>query len=116
VGLLAAAILVVNNIRDADTDRRAGKRTLAVRLGRERARKLWLAMVLIALAAPLVVAAAGGLSWWLALTVLSWGLVPPLWNKVRGPADGPTLNAALADTGRLLAIYSVLLATSVLIS
>ena len=38
VGLLAAAILVVNNIRDIDTDRRAGKRTLAVRLGRERTR------------------------------------------------------------------------------
>ena len=38
VGLLAAAILVVNNVRDVETDRRAGKRTLAVRLGRERAR------------------------------------------------------------------------------
>ena len=38
VGLLAAAILVVNNVRDVDTDRRAGKRTLAVKLGRERAR------------------------------------------------------------------------------
>ena len=36
VGLLAAAILVVNNVRDIETDRRAGKRTLAVRLGRER--------------------------------------------------------------------------------
>ena len=35
VGLLAAAILVVNNVRDIDTDRRAGKRTLAVRLGRD---------------------------------------------------------------------------------
>ena len=41
VGLLAAAILVVNNIRDLETDRRAGKRTLAVRLGRERARALF---------------------------------------------------------------------------
>ena len=41
VGLLAAAILVVNNIRDVDTDRRAGKRTLAVRLGRDRARRLF---------------------------------------------------------------------------
>ncbi len=38
VGLLAAAILVVNNTRDIDTDRRAGKRTLAVRLGRARTR------------------------------------------------------------------------------
>src|SRR5437016_2535114 len=41
VGLLAAAILVVNNVRDIDTDRRAGKRTLAVRLGRPRTRTLY---------------------------------------------------------------------------
>src|SRR5204863_1652286 len=41
VGLLAAAILVVNNVRDIDTDRRAGKRTLAVRLGRQRTRMLY---------------------------------------------------------------------------
>src|SRR5918992_1035223 len=61
VGLLAAAILVVNNIRDVETDRRAGKRTLAVKLGRERARSLFVAMVVVALLAPLVVAAAGGL-------------------------------------------------------
>src|SRR5204862_6759886 len=40
VGFLATAILVVNNVRDVDTDRRAGKRTLAVRLGRERTRTL----------------------------------------------------------------------------
>src|SRR5690242_13503400 len=45
VGLLAAAILVVNNVRDIDTDRRAGKRTLAVRLGREHTRRLFAAMV-----------------------------------------------------------------------
>src|SRR6187455_27305 len=38
VGLLATAILMVNNIRDQETDRRAGKRTLAVRLGRDRSR------------------------------------------------------------------------------
>ena len=50
VGLLAAAILVVNNVRDLETDRRAGKRTLAVRLGRERARMLFVAMVVVAFA------------------------------------------------------------------
>jgi 1,4-dihydroxy-2-naphthoate octaprenyltransferase len=43
VGLLATAILVVNNVRDMDTDRRANKRTLAVRLGRRRARHLYAA-------------------------------------------------------------------------
>ena len=41
VGLLASAILVVNNVRDLETDRRAGKRTLAVRLGRDGARGLY---------------------------------------------------------------------------
>ena len=44
VGLLSSAILVVNNVRDVDTDRRAGKHTLAVKLGRERARLLFTAM------------------------------------------------------------------------
>jgi 1,4-dihydroxy-2-naphthoate octaprenyltransferase len=116
VGLLAAAILVVNNIRDLDTDRRAGKRTLAVKLGRKGARGLWLAMVLVALAAPLAIALGDRLSWWIALTALSWGLVPPLWRKVRERTDGPSLNAALAETGRLLAVYSVLLSTGVLLS
>src|SRR2546423_5241051 len=48
VGLLASAILVVNNFRDIDTDRRAGKRTLAVRLGRERTRGLYAGIVYLA--------------------------------------------------------------------
>src|SRR5947199_78714 len=47
VGLLASAILVVNNVRDVDTDRRAGKRTLAVKLGRSGARRLFAAMLAV---------------------------------------------------------------------
>ena len=64
VGLLAAAILVVNNVRDVDTDRRAGKRTLAVKLGRSRARGLFAAMLVVSYAVPVAIALAGGLSWW----------------------------------------------------
>src|SRR5581483_7630558 len=47
VGLIAAGILVVNNIRDIDTDRRAGKRTMAVRLGRARTRVLFAVMIYV---------------------------------------------------------------------
>src|SRR5436305_9551580 len=67
VGLLASAILVVNNVRDIDTDRRAGKRTLAVRLGRARTRTLYALMLAGAfLAAPLPWAF-GSMTAWLLL-------------------------------------------------
>src|SRR5579872_6854630 len=66
VGLLASAILVVNNVRDLETDRRAGKRTLAVRLGRERTRTLYAAMLALAfLTAPLPWLVDGSMNAWL---------------------------------------------------
>jgi 1,4-dihydroxy-2-naphthoate polyprenyltransferase len=116
VGLLAAAILVVNNVRDADTDRRAGKRTLAVRLGRQRARGLFGAMLAVSYLTVIVVPLAGGLSWWVALPIASVPLALPLWSTVSSRADGPSLNQALADTGRLLAVFSLLLAAGILLS
>jgi 1,4-dihydroxy-2-naphthoate polyprenyltransferase len=114
VGLLAAAILVVNNVRDIDTDRRAGKRTLAVKLGRERARLLFVGMVVLAFAVPILLIPA--LSAWLLLTLAALPLVPPLVRTVRTRTDGPALNGALAATGRLLAVFSLLLAGGVLLS
>jgi 1,4-dihydroxy-2-naphthoate octaprenyltransferase len=116
VGLLASAILVVNNIRDADTDRRAGKRTLAVRLGRERARKLFAAMVAVSYLTVVAIPLAGGLSWWVVLPLLTFPLVPSLWRTVARRTDGPSLNGALADTGRLLGLFSLLLAAGILLS
>src|SRR5215216_2136683 len=64
IGCLATAILVVNNVRDVDTDRRAGKRTLAVRLGRERARRLYMVLIALAYLALLVTLAANAGPWW----------------------------------------------------
>jgi len=107
---------VVNNVRDVDTDRRAGKRTLAVKLGRERARLLFAAALGLGFAAPLLIAAAGGLSWWLALTVLAWVLAPPLLRTVLTRSDGQALNGALAAAGGLLALFSLLLSAGVLLS
>ena len=54
VGLLASALLVVNNVRDSDTDRRVGKKTLAVRLGRDRTRVLYASMLGVAFLTVLV--------------------------------------------------------------
>jgi 1,4-dihydroxy-2-naphthoate octaprenyltransferase len=114
VGLLAAAILVVNNVRDIDTDRRAGKRTLAVKLGRDRARKLFAAMVLLSFAVPPLLVPA--LSPWVLLALAALPLAPPLLRTVSSRADGAALNRALAGTGRLLAVFSALLAVGVLLS
>jgi len=116
VGLLSSAILVVNNVRDVDTDRRAGKRTLAVQLGRSRARVVFAAMLALAYVMALAIPLLGGLTWWVALPVVSLALVPSLHRTVATRTDGPALNAALADTGRLLAVFSVLLAAGVLLS
>ena len=116
VGLLAAAILVVNNVRDLDTDRRAGKRTLAVMLGRGRTRVLFGAMLAVSFAACVAIPLAGGLSWWVALPLLSLALVPSLYRTVATRSDGPALNAALAASGRLLALFSLLLSTGILLS
>src|SRR5215211_2437037 len=80
VGLLATAILVVNNVRDIDTDRRAGKRTLAVRLGRERARRLFVAMVALAFVIPVLLVVA--LSPWVLLAFAALPLAPPLSRTV----------------------------------
>ncbi|MEX2252856.1 MAG: 1,4-dihydroxy-2-naphthoate polyprenyltransferase [Thermoleophilaceae bacterium] len=116
VGLLAAAILVVNNVRDIDTDRRAGKRTLAVKLGRERARRLFAAMLVLAFAAPVATWLAGGLSAWLLLPLAAAPLAWPLVRTVATHTDGPALNDALGKTGILLALFSLLLAAGVLAS
>jgi 1,4-dihydroxy-2-naphthoate polyprenyltransferase len=116
VGLLASAILVVNNVRDVDTDRRAGKRTLAVKLGREGARQLFEAMLLLSFVAPVAIWLAGGASAWILLALLSLPLAIPLRRTVATRTDGPSLNGALAGTGRLLAVFSLLIAIGVLAS
>ncbi|HSD76029.1 MAG TPA: 1,4-dihydroxy-2-naphthoate polyprenyltransferase [Solirubrobacteraceae bacterium] len=116
VGLLASGILVVNNVRDLETDRRAGKRTLAVRLGRARTRNLYAAMVYLAfLTAPLPWVL-GSLSPWLFLPWAALPLAASVVRLVRGHADGPTLNVALARTGQLQLVFCVLLAAGLLLS
>ena len=116
VGLLASAILVVNNVRDLETDRRAGKRTLAVRLGRERARALFVGMVVLAFVTAPLPWILGSLSPWLFLSWLAIPLAVPVIGVVRTRTDGPSLNGALAATGRLQLVFCVLLSAGLLAS
>jgi 1,4-dihydroxy-2-naphthoate polyprenyltransferase len=118
VGLLATAILVVNNVRDLETDRRAGKKTLVVRLGRSRARALYAALVYGAfLTGPLTwVLGARGLKPWLLVCWLALPLAPRLVRTVRNRTDGAALNGALAGTGMLQLAFCALLAAGLLAS
>ena len=114
VGLLAAAILVVNNVRDLETDRRAGKRTLAVRLGRQRTRTLYAAMLAAAYVALAVLIEP--LSPWVLLPLVTIPLALRLVKTVRTRTDGPTLNQALAQSGMLQLAFCVLLSAGILLS
>src|SRR5215212_7302193 len=116
VGLLASAVLVVNNARDLETDRRAGKRTLAVRLGRERTRVLYAAMVYGAFLLAPITWAFGPLDPWMLLPFLALPLAAPIVRTVRTRTDGPSLNEALARTGQLELLFCVLLCAGILLS
>jgi 1,4-dihydroxy-2-naphthoate octaprenyltransferase len=116
VGMLSTAILVVNNVRDLETDRRAGKRTLAVRLGRERTRSLYLTLVGGAYVVLAVGLAATGGPWAAMIAALSAPLAIAPARAVLEATDGPSLNRALAQTGALLAAFSLLLAAGLLLA
>ena len=109
VGALASALLLANNIRDIDTDAAAGKATLAVRIGRERARAVFGGLFAAAFAGTAAIALgfrrAGPL---VALVALPLAVVPL--RLVRSRSDGPGLIKALIGTARLQLVFGVLLA------
>jgi 1,4-dihydroxy-2-naphthoate octaprenyltransferase len=114
VGLLVTAILVVNNVRDIETDRAAGKGTLAVRLGRRASRVQYALLVATAYAMPLLLWLAHVTSWLFWLPWLTAPLAFQLIRTVSTHADGPTLNRALKGTGRLHLLFGLLFAASLL--
>lgn len=114
LGLLAAAVLLVNNTRDRVGDLAAGRRTLAAVLGPERARRAYALMVLLPFMAPFPLAFGeplrpGAL---LALLALLRGLVL---IRAFGRAEGAALNEVLASTARLCFVFGLLLAVGVLL-
>jgi 1,4-dihydroxy-2-naphthoate polyprenyltransferase len=115
VGLLACALLMANNLRDIPTDTLAGKRTLAVRLGAARSRKLLVATVVLALVLPALGALFRDLPPLTALSLLTAVLaVSPL--RTVTVANGRALVPALIGLTRLELVFGIVLATALLVS
>jgi len=113
VGLLATNILVVNNYRDVETDKRAGKRTLVVRFGRRFARLQYGVSLFMALTIPLHLVRQG----FPPLVLLPLALTPMAYRHALRLANADTpeeLIELLGDTGKLLALYAILLSAGLL--
>lgn len=115
-GLLITAILVVNNLRDIQTDRRSGKRTLAVMIGERGSRIEYLLLLSTAYAIPFILWLGGRSSAWVILPVFSLPLAISLTRLIWKSAGGPVLNQALASTAKLALIYSLLLSIGLILS
>lgn len=114
VGALSTAILVVNNVRDLRTDERAGKRTLAVRLGRDGAVAEYALLLVTAYAAPPLLVFMGLLGAWALLPMLTLPLAAGLLSRV-AREHGRPLNTALADTALLLFLHAALFALGIVL-
>ncbi len=114
-GALATAILVVNNLRDAVTDAKAGKRTLVVRWGARAGKLEYCAMLAAAFIAPALMSIAGMSHAWVLLSWLSAPLaLPPLrWVMTK---QGAALNPALGATARLQLAFGILFAAGLYLS
>ena len=111
-GCLACALLVVNNLRDIPTDRIAGKRTLAVRIGDRRTRALYVVLLAAAFALVGVIAVIGGRPWaalGLAGAVLA---IQPV-RTIVGGAQGGTLISVLGGTGNVQLVTGLLAAIGI---
>ena len=115
VGSLATAILAVNNIRDRETDKIAGKRTLAVRFGTRAAQCEYVALLCLGYMMPLLAYLSRLANAWILLPLITLPLAGKWMAFVVG-RRGIALNDALVGTARLLLFYGCLLAVGIALS
>lgn len=114
MGLLITAILVVNNLRDIETDRKAGKKTLAVRLGAAGAQREYVLCLVGAYLTPIGFWLAGGATPWVLLSWLSLPYAIPI-VKTIFRVKGRPLNKALAATGQLTLFFALLFSAGLIL-
>lgn len=115
VGLLVTNILVVNNLRDLQTDRAARKHTLAVLMGDRATRRQYALLALVAYLAPVAMLLGGLAGTWVLLPLLTIPLAYRAVSAVLGGLSGPALNIMLARSGKLQLLYGVLLAVGLVL-
>jgi 1,4-dihydroxy-2-naphthoate octaprenyltransferase len=115
MGALITNILVVNNVRDADTDKAAGKRTLAVLLGRPAARLEYDLMLALAYLIPVALLLGFHFGGWILLPLLSLPLAVQHTRAVR-TITGPALNKTLGGTAQLAALFAVLFSIGIILA
>ena len=115
IGLIVTAILIVNNLRDIATDRAAGKKTTAVRLGVKGARVEYVLCLAVAYLVLPVLIWRGVLPLW---ALLAWGSLWVAWGTLQVVLrqEGRALNAALAGTGQIALTYSLLFFAGLLLA
>jgi 1,4-dihydroxy-2-naphthoate octaprenyltransferase len=115
MGCFAVAVLLLNNIRDVESDAAAGKRTLAVRTGRAAARGLFFTMLGVAYAMPVVAVLTGRAAPLALLPLVTAPLtIVPLRNSAQ--RAGPPLIRALIVTARTMALYAIAWAIAMVFS
>ena len=107
LGMPAAAVLVVNNYRDRENDRRAGRRTFAVVFGPRASRIEYALLVLLPFALLLPLAALGGRGWLAPLLAAPWAVL--LVRRFMTLPAGPAFNELLAATARLQLLFGALI-------
>lgn len=114
VGALATAILVVNNLRDAEQDARVGKRTLAVRWGQKAAIAEYMLLLAVSYAVPVFLATSSARGRFVLLPLLTLPLARKLMRAV-ATERGRALNARLAGTAKLLLLFGLLFALGIVL-
>jgi 1,4-dihydroxy-2-naphthoate polyprenyltransferase len=114
VGAIATAILVVNNVRDVDTDVKAGKRTIPVRFGRATGISEYVGLLSLAYAVPLTLVVTRRAGLWALLPLVTVPIAVKLCQRIQRDS-GRALNASLVGTAKLLFLHSVSFAAGIAI-
>lgn len=107
-GFLSAAILVVNNLRDIDTDRKCGKKTLAVRFGRVFSKIEYASFIALASIMPMIIYSLSASHLKIIFSSLIIILAAPLIRIIATSKDAADLNVCLEKTAKLLVYYGIL--------